>query len=220
MATELDQATDINCDTEDHTTDPVTWLDRYGDLLYRVAIKRVGDAQTAEDLVQDTLLAAWQARDTFSGMSKESTWLIAILKRKVVDHFRRNWRQADLGNSQGTDDPIHDFIDSGDHAGHWNPDRAPGAWGENPETLMKNQQLKEALERCIGSLPKPLSIIYILKEIDGINTDDICRDFSLTSSNVWVMLHRARAGLRRCLEENWFSDSGKTNRGTMIKGTS
>lgn len=219
MATDQDQTTDNNSYIEDNTTDPLTWLDRYGDLLYRVAIKRVGDSQSAEDLVQDTLLAAWQARDTFSGMSTESTWLIAILKRKVVDHFRRNWRQVDPVSSQSSDDPIHDFIDSGNHAGHWNPDRAPGAWGENPETLMNNQQLKEALEHCIGSLPKSLSIIYTLKEIDGISTDDICRDFSMTPSNVWVMLHRARAGLRRCLEKNWFSTSGKTNRNTMIKGT-
>lgn len=202
----------MHTDITDIQTDPLTWLDRYGDLLYRTAIRRVGDEQTAEDLVQETLLSAWQARDTFNGQSAESTWLVAILKRKIIDHFRRSWRQIDLSSDQNTDDPVVDFIDSGERAGHWNPDRAPGAWGENPETLLKDRQLKEALLHCVETLPKNLSIIYTLKEIDGFDSADICRDFSLTSSNLWVILHRARTRLRRCLEQSWFNDSSGRNR--------
>ena len=81
---------DIPSEPEKMRPNPLEWLENHGDVLYRMALVRVGKPDLAEDLVQETLLAAWQARDSFAGKSSESTWLVAILKRKIIDHFRRN----------------------------------------------------------------------------------------------------------------------------------
>jgi len=183
---------------------PLEWLDNHGDMLYRMALLRVGKPDLAEDLVQETLLSAWQARDSFKGKSSESTWLAAILKRKIIDHFRRSWRQVDLPDGLVTDDLVEDFMTTGEKAGHWKPERAPAEWGRNPEALLQNSQLREILSYCINHLPESLSAIFVVREIDGMTTEEVCKEFSLSPSNLWVILHRARTRLRRCLEKNWF----------------
>ena len=151
---------------------PLEWLENHGDVLYRMALVRVGKPDLAEDLVQETLLAAWQARDSFAGKSSESTWLVAILKRKIIDHFRRNWRQVDLHDGMETDDLVEDFITTGEKAGHWKPKRAPAEWGRNPEALLQNSQLREVLRLCVDQLPESLSAIFVVREIDGMTTED------------------------------------------------
>ena len=186
-------------------SDPVKWLENHGDLLYRTALIRVGVPDLAEDLVQETLLAAWGARDTFAGKSSESTWLVAILKRKTIDHFRRSWRDVDFSDGAAKDDFLEDFKPSGQGAGHWKAERAPAEWGRNPEELLQNSQLRNALSQCINQLPQSLSAIFVVRELDGLSTEEICKEFSLSPSNLWVILHRARARLRRCLEKNWFA---------------
>ncbi|MBW2689442.1 MAG: sigma-70 family RNA polymerase sigma factor [Deltaproteobacteria bacterium] len=186
---------------------PLEWLENHGDVLYRTALLRVGKPDLAEDLVQETLLAAWQARDSFAGKSSESTWLVAILKRKIIDHFRRNWRQVDLPDGMETDDLVGDFKTTGEGVGHWKAERAPAEWGRNPEALLQNSQLKEVLGHCIDQLPESLSAIFVVREIDGMTTAEICKEFSLSPSNLWVILHRARTRLRRCLEKNWFQQT-------------
>ena len=69
--------------------DPVQWLDKYGDYLYRYALMRVRDSAIAEDILQETLLAALGASQNHAGLSSERTWLVGIMKHKVVDYFRR-----------------------------------------------------------------------------------------------------------------------------------
>lgn len=188
---------------------PLEWLENHGDMLYRMALVRVGKPDLAEDLVQETLLAAWQARDSFAGNSSESTWLAAILKRKIIDHFRRNWRQVDFPEGMDADDLAEDFKPSGESPGHWKAERAPGDWGRNPEALMQNSELRDVLRQCIDQLPESLSAIFVVREIDGMSTEEICKEFSLSPSNLWVMLHRSRNRLRRCLEKNWFHQTTK-----------
>jgi RNA polymerase sigma-70 factor (TIGR02943 family) len=196
--------TDIPREPDEMMPHPLEWFENHGDMLYRVALVRVGKPDLAEDLVQETLLAAWQARDSFVGKSSESTWLVAILKRKIIDHFRRNWRQVDFPDGKETDDLVEDFTMIGEGVGHWKPERAPSEWGRNPEALMQNSQLREVLGHCINQLPESLSAIFVVREIDGMTTEEICKEFSLSPSNLWVILHRARTRLRRCLEKNWF----------------
>lgn len=208
--TETGHPPNISGRSEDDHPGPLEWLENHGDVLYRTALKRVGNPDLAEDLVQETLLAAWQARDSYAGKSSVSTWLVAILKRKIIDHFRRSWRQVELQEGTELDDLSEDFVATGEKAGHWRLERGPADWGRSPEALLQNHQLSEALGRCIDQLPKSLSTIFVVREIDGMTTEEICKEFSLSPSNLWVMLHRARTRLRRCLETNWFQSNRKS----------
>jgi len=207
--TETSHPLHISDGPEDNYPSPLEWLENHGDMLYRTALKRVSDPALAEDLVQETLLAAWQARDSYAGKSSERTWLVAILKRKIIDHFRRSWRQVHLQEGTELDDLSEDFVATGEKAGHWRLERGPADWGRSPEALLQNHQIREALGHCIDKLPKSLSTIFVVREIDGMTTEEICKEFSMSPSNLWVILHRARTRLRRCLETNWFQSSRK-----------
>ena len=98
-------------------SNPDTWLDQHGDSLYRFALMRVRNPSTAEDMVQETLLAAWRARSNFAGGSAERTWLIAILKNKIIDYFRRYRHEAPLLDNADTDDAIDALFAK--HTDHW-----------------------------------------------------------------------------------------------------
>jgi RNA polymerase sigma-70 factor (ECF subfamily) len=185
-------------------TDPNTWLDQHGDALYRFALVRVRDSAVAEDLVQDTLLAALRAHERFAGQSSELTWLIAILKNKIVDHYRRHVREAPLPDSEDPDGLIDAlFKKSNDH---WLT--VPAAW-QDPDTSLENSQFWQAFTDCLQGLPARQAQAFTLTELDGLGTDELCKVLGVTSSNVWVLLHRARLRLRECLEHGWFGNESR-----------
>ena len=177
--------------------DPERWLDLHGDALYRFAYLRTRDASLAEDLVQETLLAALAARERFAGESSERTWLIAILKNKITDHHRRAGREAPL--PEGDDDALDALFNERDH---WSV--RPLDWGRPHETL-ENQQFWAVLMECLKALPARLAEGFVLREIEGLTAEEVCKVLEVTSSNLWVSLHRARMRLRLCLETQWFS---------------
>lgn len=185
-------------------SDPVLWLDAHGDALYRFALARVRDAALAEDLVQDTLLAALRARDSYAGAAAERTWLIAILKNKIVDHFRRAVREQPL--AEEPDDEVIDALFRTPGNGHWvsYPDR----WDE-PEGALENTRFWQVFQDCLDALPARQARIFGLAEFDGLDTDELCKLLGASTSNVWVMLHRARLRLRECLEQNWFGPAAE-----------
>lgn len=177
---------------------PEQWVDLYGNYMYRYALSRVADAETAEDLVQEALVAAIKAYERFQGQSSIKTWLIAILKRKIVDHYRRR------STRQTTDDieVIADNIDQAfDETGHWRV--KPNEWAVNPGSAFEQREFMEVLYLCLARLPSRLSEIFMLREFEEMSTDDLCRQLSITAANCWVMLYRARMQLRSCLEEKW-----------------
>lgn len=180
-------------------SDPATWLDRYGDSLYRFALQRVRDPATAEDLVQETLLAAWRAKDKFAGKSAERTWLVAILKNKLVDHLRRTRREAPLPESDVTDEVVDALFAA--HDGHWV--QPPAAWAK-PDDALEQAEFWKIFQACLEALPARHAQAFNLSEIDGLSTDQLCKVLEVQPSNVWVMLHRARLRLRECLELRWF----------------
>ncbi len=181
-------------------TDPERWLGEYGDLLFRYAVARVGDISIAEDLVQETLLAAWRGRGRFTGQSAESTWLVGILKHKIADHFRK---QPPLSLEDSGLDLDRYF----DERGHWR--RAPESWPE-PEREVYEEQLQAALRQCVGHLPPRFRNLFFLREVEGLSGEEICKQMPVSSTNnVWVMLSRMRFQLRQCLEKAGFSHSGK-----------
>ncbi len=180
-------------------TDPKGWVDRYGDLLYRYALLRVREPSVAEDLVQETFLAALSGRDRFEGRSKEQSWLVGILKHKIIDYFRREGKKVEIDDEK----PPREFVeDPFDVAGKWK--NGPAAWGNNPESAYQQKEFWEILQRCLSGLPERLADVFYLRELDGLSGKEVCKVFGISSTNLWVILHRARHGLRECMERNWF----------------
>jgi len=186
------------------TSNPETWVDQYGDYLFRFAMSRLRERSLAEEAVQETFLAALKARNTFGGQSSERTWLIGILKHKIIDHFRKTSRELPLFEEQLPYEQEETFRSSGEWVGHWTSKAAPADWGADPIKSIEQKQFWEALDRCLSRLPTRLAQVFILREMDEMSSDEICKVLNITESNLWVMLHRARAQLRRSLETNYF----------------
>lgn len=183
--------------------DPATWLDRYGDIMFRYALARVRDNATAEDLVQDALLAAIGALDTFKGGSTEQTWLIGILRHKVLDYFRKSAREQpiEFDRNQSSTEPDGDF----DEQGSW---AVPIADWRTPEKSVERDEFWQILRGCLDTLPDNLRTVFSLRELDGLETDQLMETLDIsTKNNLWVMLSRARKGIQKCLQDKWFGRS-------------
>jgi RNA polymerase sigma-70 factor (TIGR02943 family) len=185
--------------------DPGKWLDCHGDYLYRYALMRVRDAGVAEDLLQETLLAGVGAQQTHAGQSSERTWLVGIMKHKVIDHFRRIARTAQFQTSYDANDACDSFEDVGPWRGHWREDRAPVSWSADAASLAESHEFWEMFTHCLAQLPPQMSMAFSLREIDGFSSTEICDILNITPNNLWVLLHRSRTKLRQLLETNWFS---------------
>lgn len=189
---------------EDYRTilnQPERWVDLYGDYLYSYALGRLSDKTAAEDIVQETFLAALKARDKFSGNSSVQTWLVGILKHKIIDHLRKAYKADDTINEE----KFHKFADfwkAGKWKGHWIGEIGPIEW-DNPHTFLENKQFWEVFNKCLAELPPKFAAVFKLREMEEEPTEKICNDIGLSSTNVWVILHRCRKQLRKCLEFNW-----------------
>ena len=186
-------------------SDPERWVEEHGDILFKSALVRLRDAARAEDLVQETFLAALKGGKSFAGRSAEKTWLIGILKNKIADHFRKASRETSFTDLAFYEDQDNDqYVADGLAQGSWLPESTPGQWSPEPGANLDNEAFWKAFHACAGKLPKNINAAFCLREIDGIETKEICRLLNVSENNLWVMLHRARTALRRCLEINWF----------------
>ena len=178
---------------------PESWVDQHGDYLYSFARFRVRDQTAAEDLVQETFIAALQNHKNYKGQASERTWLTAILKNKIIDYLRKQSRE------QPTDD-IERFLNMSDDlfnaAGKWV--NGPGKWSFAPSILYDKKEFWQALRRCLELLPKRLAQAFIFREMDGMSHQEICKVLEISPSNSWVVLYRARMGLKKCLGPSWF----------------
>jgi RNA polymerase sigma-70 factor (ECF subfamily) len=184
---------------------PESWVDQYGDFLYHFTLSRIKDPSIAEDLVQETFLAALKARKNFQGRSTARTWLIAILKHKIVDHIRKQVREhtsdkvESMLNTAANDPVDSSFNDEGD----WRI--RPSKWAIDPMKLYEQKEFMDILYQCLGKLPQRQAEAFMMREIDGLSTEEICKVLNISATNSWVMLYRARMWLRRCLENSWLS---------------
>ena len=179
---------------------PETWVDRYGDYLYRYALSRLHEPEPAEDVVQETFLAALKARESFKGRSSERTWLTAILKHKIIDHYRKKSHEQpfdDIGLFQ----EMMDELFAAD--GRWRS--GPAKWDVHPEELAERKEFWTYFYKCLSGLSDRIAHAFTLRELEGLSTKEICKVLKISTSNFWVMLYRARTHLRLCLEKNWFS---------------
>lgn len=182
-------------------SDAGQWVDKHGDALYRFALARVRSPELAEEMVQETFLAALRAKDSFAGRSSERTWLIGILKRKVIDYYRKYWRERPMTELETRDEVDGDISDMFDETGHWR--KPPETW-TNPRVATEQNQFWVVFEKCMQGLPERQAQAFYLREVEGMESDEIRQVLQITPTNLWAMLHRARVRLRACLEENWF----------------
>jgi RNA polymerase sigma-70 factor (ECF subfamily) len=167
--------------------------------LLRYARSQLRNDAWAEDAVSDTLLAALEKPQSFGGQSQLKTWLVGILKHKVIDQLRRHCREATVLTSDDDADLDETLFDSQDH---WR--EAPPDWG-NPEGHLGQRQFFEVLEACMDQLPSTQGRVFMMREWLELETDEICKELSITATNLWVLLHRARLRLRECLQDHWFA---------------
>ena len=179
-------------------------------LLFRYALLQLRDNQLADDAVQETLLAAWQSSSNFAGKAGLRIWLIGILKHKIADHWRRNSREVILSDfdqiDSDADEVDEDAFFMGN--GHWNG--GPTTWND-PEAALKQQEFWAIYETCHNNLPPKMAKVFMLRELVGLEAEEVCRETGLSDANYWVTMHRARLRLRECLEIRWFNQSKKEN---------
>ncbi len=179
--------------------DPQKWLEQYGDLLYQYALPRVNDTSIAEDLVQDTFLSALKGLENYKGEASEKNWLFAILKNKIIDHYRkRSTEQAVLA--------IPDMHIMDDHwfneEGGWVESRMPNDW-QPASSLVERKEIQQIIAGCKDHLKTMQKNVFILKYMEDMNSGDICKVLNITPSNYWILIHRARLQMRECVEKKW-----------------
>ena len=177
-----------------HLPAPDEWLNQYGDALYRYALDRLRRPHEAEEAVQETLLAALKARGQFQGRSHPRTWLLTILKRKVVDRLRTAARRA----PETSLDDLDAWFDAG---GHWR--KSPRDWGD-PAAAAERSEFWTVVHGCLAKLPPRMAEVFTLRTLDDCETTEVCRELAISPHNLWVLLHRARLRLVRCLDIHWF----------------
>ena len=186
--------------------DPERWVADYGDALFGFATARVRDRAIAQDLVQETFLAAIRASHGFAGRSTERAWLFGILRNKLADHYRLQSREIAFPDLE-TPFPEEQgaFCEGGLGKDGWVGRMAPKAW-ETPDETLVNKEFQAVLKRCLSQLPNRVAQSFLLREVEAVLPEEICKDLGVSPNNLWVMLHRARMGLRRCLEVHWFGN--------------
>ncbi len=190
-------------ESEASSQDALDWLDEHGDALYRFALARVRKQDLAEDLVQDSLLAALESRGRFEGRSSVRTWLLSILRHKIADHFRR------VEESRSAEETVRIKRAAGvrelhfDARGFWRKTITP--W-KSPQKALEDREFWDVLEGCLGRLPGTVASVFALREIDGVDLKNLSEMLSLSEGTLRVRLHRARLLLRECLERRWFAE--------------
>jgi RNA polymerase sigma-70 factor (ECF subfamily) len=179
------------------TPDAERWIDDHGDALFAFAMQRVRDIDVAADLVQEAFVGALRA--SFEGRSTERTWLIGILKNKIVDHLRRRARRDDEATNL---DRLQDTLF--DHRGHW-IGKTPSAFAL-PKDPVEQQELRGTLQQCMHKLPRRVAEVFSLREIDHHSAVEVAEILGISSDSVWTAMHRARLLLRECLQHNWFGE--------------
>ncbi len=189
----------MNRTDKPNTLSPNKWVDDYADYLFNYAIARVNNSNIAKDLVQETFFAGLKSAKNFQGKSTERTWLVSILKRKIIDHYRK------INSKKGQAEVRMSFYDNGENEGNWIEERVPQSWNNEAEKNIENRELKSQIDKCIDNLPEKYAMVFRMKTIQEFETEEICKELDITPSNLWVIIHRARTQLRNCMEKNWFN---------------
>ena len=179
---------------------PGAWIETHGEYLYGYALRLVRKGEVAEDMVQESLLAAWRGRDQFAGLASERSWLTSILKRKIIDWLRKTVRDRKHLEDPGIDSSVDDLFGP---LGKWRT--KPRSWtSESPDAGLERSEFWRAVHQCADKLPPRLREVFVLWHLEETPSAEVCEAVGISSANLWTMLHRARMRLWKCLGENWF----------------
>lgn len=181
-------------------------VENYSGELFNWALYKTSSRETAEDLVQETFIAAIQAWDKFNHESSPKTWLYAILNNKIRDHFRKEVRTIVVTESRlFSETEQGSFLDLFfDKNGTWKKEMKPQRWNMEDQHLLDNIPFRKVLHNCLNKLPAQWNSVINLKYLEEKKGRDICKEMHISPSNLWQILYRARLQLRACLEKNWF----------------
>jgi RNA polymerase sigma-70 factor (ECF subfamily) len=180
-----------------HQINPNRWIELYSDYLFNYTISRVNDREIAKDIIQDTFFAGLKSMKNFKGEASERTWLISILKRKIIDYYRKinsKKGQAEVRMTYSTDE----------NEGDWLEERVEDENYLNAQDILENTELGDAIYDCMSKLPERQATVFKMKTILNYETETICNELNITASNLWVIIHRARLALAECMEKHWF----------------
>ncbi len=187
--------------------EPEKWIERYSDVLFSYTISRISKREVAEDLVQETFFSALKGKSSYLGNASEKTWLIAILKRKIIDHYRKKSTQNELKvfDTYSKDGFMNHFFDKESiPSGHWTETSSPQEWRKDFQTSVESDEFQAILKNCLSKLTDKTSAVFVLKNMEDLDSEEICKELQITPSNYWVLMHRAKLQLRECMEKNWF----------------
>lgn len=187
-----------NEELDAQAVNPATWVDQYGDYLFRYAYARLRDANAAEEVVQETFLAGVRYADQYSGRGAERAWLLGILKRKIIDFVRLRAKHNATSGYEDEADLTGQFFDA---AGNWKP--GVMGWSPAPNQKIEMEELWEVVKQCLKTLPQGQADVFVLSVMEDMDSVDICKELEITSSNYWVRMHRARLGLANCVGQKW-----------------
>jgi RNA polymerase sigma-70 factor (ECF subfamily) len=171
--------------------------------MLRFADLQLRDRHQAEDAVQEALAAALASRDRFASKASLKTWVISILKNKILDVFRQRTARREQALDDMPDSE-RDISAHFDEVGHWSPETKPAAWGD-PHEALASRQFWGIFEACLTRLPDNPARAFMMRELLGLETDEICSEMGITANHCGVLMHRARLSLRACLGERWFA---------------
>ena len=183
--------------TPKHGIDPEQWVQNYADYLYNYARLKLPSKEAAEDVVQETFLSAFKGIKNFKGDSSEKTWLVSILKRRIVDYYRKEARRQE----QNISSYQLPFYESGDQANHWIEQRAPKNW--ETDDRISYDEFHRILQYCLSLLPPKHRVVFIMKVLDECSSDEVCAEAQISAANLWTIMHRARLQVRECVEKKW-----------------
>ena len=176
-----------------------TWVSEHSNELYRFALQRLHDEELCKDLLQEAFLAAWRNVDGYKGEASVKNWLFVILKSKITDHYRKAHTRMEMETIQQEHDD-RTFFDEEDH---WRKGMYPRQWSVDFSNRIEVKEFQQVFRSCGKKLKEIQNAVFVMKYVDGHNSEEICKELSITSSNYWVLLHRAKVQLRACLEKNW-----------------
>jgi RNA polymerase sigma-70 factor (ECF subfamily) len=190
-------------DAPPKTGRPERWFEEHGDYLYAFAYSRSNDPQAAEDLVQETLLAALKATHAFQGQSSERTWLVGILKHKLIDWLRKTKLAGLADELNQPDEQLERLYDQ------TGLKTSPRDWRGDPAAIVEHQELWEAVQRCLAKLPDRLREVFTLRLLDDLPAPDVCQALGISATNLWTLMYRSRMRLWRCLDQTGFTSSDR-----------
>lgn len=184
-----------------NTLDYNSWADKYTDYLFSHAYYKIGKREEAEDLVQETFLSAYKGRETYNGAASEKTWLMAILKNKIIDYYRKpKVTESFSSYLDQTEESFESCFFDQNNYGRWSEKIKDNYFSKAADGFLLSKEFQKFLSICLDKMPPKLKAVFVSKYIDDEKTENICKEHEITSSNYWVIIFRSKTILRTCLE--------------------